>query len=70
MNVKNQVMGLIHSKGRTLTEICKKISAETNNERFTQKSISSKFSQKTVRFDEIQLILAELGYRIEFVENN
>ena len=69
MNVRNEIMGLIHKHGKTLTEICKQISKKTNNVKFTQNSISAKFSQKTVRFDEIQLILKELGYRIEFVKD-
>lgn len=68
MDVKNKVMSLIYECGTNLTEVCKKVSIRTNNSRFTQKSISSKFYQKTVRFDEIQLILKELGYRIEFVK--
>ncbi len=68
MDVKNEIMGLIHKKGRTLTNVCKQVSIVNNNPKFTQKRISSKFYQKTVRFDEIQLILKELGYKIEFVE--
>lgn len=69
MNVRNEVMSLIHKHGRTLKEVCNKVSIKINNPKFTQKSISGKFSQGTVRFEEIQLILKELGYRIEFVED-
>ena len=69
MDVKHKIMSLIYECGTTLTKVCKQISATTNNPKFTQKGISSKFYQKTVRFDEIQLILKELGYRIEFVKD-
>lgn len=69
MDVKKRVMGLIYTCGTTLTQVCKNVSAKTNNPKFTQKGISSKFSKKTVRFDEIQLILKELGYHIEFIKD-
>lgn len=69
MDVKNKIMSLIYEHGTNLTEVCKKVSARTNNPKFTQKAISSKFYQKTTRFEDIQLILKELGYRIEFVED-
>lgn len=69
MDVKNKVMSLIYECGLTLTKVCNSVSIKTNNPKFTQKGISSKFSKKTVRFDEIQLILKELGYHIEFVKD-
>lgn len=69
MDVRNKVKSLLYECGTTLTEVCKKVSVKTNNPKFTQNGISSKFSKKTVRFDEIQLILKELGYHIEFVKD-
>lgn len=69
MDVKNKIMSLIYECGTNLTKVCNSVSAKTNNPKFTQKSISSKFYQKTTRFDDIQLILKELGYHIEFVKD-
>lgn len=69
MDVKNKVMSIIYECGTTLTNVCNKVSAKIDNPKFTQKNISSKFSKKTVRFDEIQLIMKEIGYHIEFVKD-
>ena len=69
MNAKNELMSIIYKKGTTLTKICQQVSLQTNDPKFTQKGISSKFSKGTIRFNEIELMLKQLGYRIEFVED-
>ena len=69
MDAKNELFSIIYKKGTTLTQICKNVSAKTGDKKFTQKGISSKFSKGTIRFNEIQLMLKELGYKIEFIED-
>jgi len=68
MDAKNELFSLIYKKGTTLTNVCKSVSAKTKDEKFTQKSISSKFSKGTIRFNEVQLMVNELGYKIAFIE--
>ena len=69
MDAKNELFSIIYKKGTTLTQICKNVSAKTGDKKFTQKGKSSKFSKGTIRFNEIQLMLKELGYKIEFIED-
>ncbi len=70
MNLRNELKSIISKKGTSFKKICQVISKNTNNPQFNSNNVSSKISRGTVRFEEIQLILKELGYRIEFVEDN
>lgn len=67
MDVRNEVKSLIYKKGSSLKKICDEIS-KTTGPKFNSNNISSKFTRKTIKFDEVQLILNELGYEIKFVE--
>lgn len=67
MNVRDEVKSLIAKKGTTLTKVCSKIQSK-NNKKFALNSIINKFARKTIKFEEVQLIVNELGYKIEFTE--
>ncbi len=67
MDVRNEVKSLIYKKGSSLKKICDEIS-KTAGPKFNSNNISSKFTRKTIKFEEVQLILNELGYEIKFVE--
>jgi len=69
MDIRNEIKYLIGKKGKTLKTVCENISKNTNNTKFTSNNISTKFSRKTIRYEELELILTEIGYHIEFVEN-
>lgn len=67
MNVKDEVKSLVAKKGTTLTKVCASIQ-EKGTKKFALNSIINKFSRKTIKFEEVQLIVNELGCKIEFTE--
>ena len=69
MNVRNELKSIISKQGKTFKKVCEIISNRTNNPKFNGNNISSKITRKSVTIREIELILKELGYRIEFVED-
>ncbi len=69
MNIRCEIKYLIAKNGRTLKDVCESIAKRTNNAKFTRNNISTKFSRKTIRYEELALILSEIGYHIEFVED-
>lgn len=69
MDIRCEIKYLIAKSGKSLKDVCKNISKRTNNAKFTSNNISTKFTRKTIRFEELELILSEIGYHIEFVEN-
>ncbi len=70
MDIRSEIKYLIAKSGKSLKEVCKNISERTNNAKFTSNNISTKFSRKTIRYEELELILSEIGYHIEFVKNS
>lgn len=70
MDIRCEIKYLISKKGKTLKGVCESISRKTSNAKFTSNNISTKFSRKTIRYEELELILSEIGYHIEFVEDN
>lgn len=70
MDIRCEIKYLISKKGKTLKDVCENISQSTGNRKFTSNNISTKFSRKTIRYEELELILSEIGYHIEFVEDN
>ncbi|MGN0013797.1 MAG: hypothetical protein ACI37T_00080 [Candidatus Gastranaerophilaceae bacterium] len=70
MDIRCEIKYLISKKGKTLKDVCENISQNTGNLKFTSNNISTKFSRKTIRYEELELILSEIGYHIEFVEDN
>ena len=69
MDVRNELKSIISKQGKTFKKVCEIVSLKTNNSRFNSNNISSKISRKTITIREIELMLKELGYRIEFVED-
>lgn len=69
MDIKCEIKYLIAKSGKTLKDVCENISKNTNNAKFTSNNISTKFSRKTIRYEELALILSEIGYHIEFVKD-
>lgn len=69
MNIRNEINSIVSKKGQTFKKVCKIISEKTNNPTFNSNNLSSKISRKTITIRDVELILKELGYRIEFVED-
>ena len=69
MDIRCEIKYLIAKRGKSLKDVCESISKRINNPKFTSNNISTKFSRKTIRYEELELILSEIGYHIEFVEN-
>ncbi len=67
MDIRKEIKSLIALRGSTLTKVCQNIHKNTNK-KFAPNSITNKFARKTIKFEEVQLILNELGYEIKFVE--
>lgn len=67
MDVRNEVKSLIYKKGSSLKKVCDEISKK-QGPTFNSNNISTKFTRNTIRFEEVQLIVNELGYKIEFTE--
>ncbi len=69
MNIRCEIKYLISKTGKTLKDVCASIAKKTGNAKFTSNNISTKFSRKTIRYEELELILKEIGYHIEFIED-
>lgn len=67
MDIRKEIKSLIALRGSTLTKVCQNIHKNTNK-KFAPNSITNKFARKTIKFDEVLLILDELGYDIQFIE--
>ena len=69
MNIRNEINSIVSKKGQTFKKVCEIISEKTNNPTYNSNNLSSKISRKTITIRDVELILKELGYRIEFVED-
>ena len=68
MDIRNEIKSLIAKNGTTLKKICEKMSQDSGNN-IAGNNITNKLRRKTIKFEEVQDILAVLGYHIEFVRN-
>ena len=68
MDVRNEIRSLIAKNGTTLKKICEKLS-EQKGVKIIGNNITNKLRRKTIKFEEVQDILAVLGYRVEFLRN-
>ena len=63
MNIRDEVKIMLAAKCMTLTELAKRMSAETGKN-YTQSLISHKLASQSLRYTEMKLICKILGYRI------
>lgn len=68
MDVRSEIKSIIAKKASTLKKVCGLIE-QTKKQKVIPNNITNKLRRKTIKFDEVQDILAVLGYHIEFVEN-
>lgn len=68
MNLKNELKSIVAKRGTNFKKICEIISEKTNNPKFNNNNLSSRIYRQTIKFKEVEMILKELGYKIEFVE--
>lgn len=68
MDIRSEVKSLIAKKASTLKEVCQKLE-HLHNKKYSPNNITNKLRRKTIKFEEVQDILAVLGYHIEIIEN-
>ena len=64
MSIKEDIKMLLAQQAVTMTELAKQLSTKDNI--VTVQSISKKLSKKTIKFEEVRIILDILGYEIEY----
>ena len=71
MNIREQIKVLLAIENTTLTDIARKMTAETGRN-YSMHNLSQKLSRKTLKFEEARLIAKILGYKIQFekIQNN
>ena len=67
MNIRNEINSLIAKRGTTLKAVCEEMSKRMGRN-ITANNMSNKFSRKTVKFEEILLMLDILECKMEIEE--
>ncbi len=65
MNIGNEIKKLAVDGCVTLTHLAKHIE-KTKNKHYSVQNLSSKLKKGTINFNEISIILDELGYTLKF----
>ena len=65
MNIGNEIRKLAFENGVTLTYLAKCI-AEKKRKAYSIQNLSTKLKKSTANFNELDMILEELGYKITF----
>lgn len=69
MNIRDNIKSLIAFQSRTMTEIAQEMTKRTGKN-YSMHNLSQKLSRKTIKFDEVDLIMEILGYKIKFEETD
>ena len=69
MNIGNEVRKLTIENGVTLTKLAECI-ASAKGKPYSVQNLSSKLKKGTVNFNELDIILKELGYTLKFEKIN
>ena len=67
MNIGNEIKKLAVDNGITLTYLAK-IIAEKKRKNYTVQNLSTKLKKGTANFNELNIILDEMGYEISFIK--
>lgn len=65
MNTRENIKSLLALENITLTEIAKEMTKRTGKS-YSMHNLSQKLSRKTIKFEEVILIMDILGYNIKF----
>lgn len=65
MNTRENIKSLLALENITLTEIAKEMTKRTGRS-YSMHNLSQKLSRKTIKFEEVILIMDILGYKIKF----
>ena len=65
MSVRTSIKTLLLQENMTLTELAK-IAAETTGKQYTVDSLSRKLQNETMKFNEAEMLIKCLGYKINF----
>lgn len=69
MDVKSELKSIIAKRASTLKKVCE-VLEQSKQEKLSPNNITNKLRRKTIKFEEVQDILAVLDYHIEFIEND
>lgn len=69
MDVKSELKSIIAKRASTLKKVCEALE-QSKQEKLSPNNITNKLRRKTIKFEEVQDILAVLDYHIEFIEND
>lgn len=69
MNIGNEIKKLAVDNGMTLTHLAKVI-AEKKGKQYSVQNLSTKLKKGTANFNELNIILEEMGYEIKFSKIN
>ena len=65
MNIGNEIKKLAVDNGMTLTHLAK-VMSEKKGKNFSVQNLSTKLKKGTANFNELNIILDEMGYEIVF----
>lgn len=65
MSVRTSIKTLLLQENMTLTELAK-IATETAGKQYTVDSLSRKLQNETMKFNEAEMLIKCLGYKINF----
>jgi hypothetical protein len=68
MNTRENVKSILALENLTLTEISKEMTKRTGKN-YSMHNLSQKLSRKTIKFEEVILIMEILDYKIKFEKN-
>lgn len=68
MNIRNEIKALIAKRGTTLKKVCEELAKRTGKS-YCGNNLTNKFRRKTIKFEEVQLILEILDCKF-VIENN
>ena len=68
MSAKETLKILLVKRNMTITKLAEILSEKTG-QKYTRQSISSKLHRNSLKYDEMEIILQILGYRISILES-
>ncbi len=68
MDIRNEIKSLIAKRGTTLKQVCEILTQKTGKI-YVGNNITNKLRRKTIKYEEVELILKTLGYTLKYKED-
>lgn len=69
MSVRKSIKMLLIQENMTLTELAK-IASEVTGSKYTVDSLSRKLQNETMKYNEAEMLINSIGYKITFEKSN